>query len=476
MDVEGKKVLIVGIARSGIAAARLLVSRGAIVIANDAKPESELREAARELRELGVMISLGGHPESLFKNADLIVLSPGVPADLAPLESARRAGIEIIGEPELAGRFLRGPVIGVTGSNGKTTVTTLIGELMRAACADVIVGGNIGMPLTSLIEKSSERTWTVAELSSFQLELIDSLRVNVAVITNITPDHLDRHGSLENYVRAKHRIFTNQTEDDWAVLNGQDQGVVDMVSALGVQARKIHFSSAGRETISGEAAEIYVDGKRLITTMMTDYRGETEVIKLDEIPLPGMHNVENVMTALAATFCAMGTATGDLPALVECIKRFKGVEHRIEYVAEIDGIKFYNDSKATNVDSTVKALEAFERNIIVILGGKDKGSDYSTLAPLIRERVKQVILIGAASEKIARQLEGAGPMTRARSMQDAVLSAMEVAKAGDTVLLAPACASFDMFDNYEHRGRVFKEAVYKLASRLHSGWTGRLTN
>jgi UDP-N-acetylmuramoylalanine--D-glutamate ligase len=232
----------------------------------------------------------------------------------------------------------------------------------------------------------------------------------------------------------------------------------------------------GRETLSGERAGIYLEGGRIITTMMSEYHGETEAIKLDEIPLPGMHNVENVMTALAATFCAMETGTSDLRPLVECIKRFKGVEHRIEYVAEIDGIKFYNDSKATNVDSTAKALESFERNIIVILGGKDKDSDYTTLAPLIRGRVKQMILIGAASDKIAEQLEGAGPMTRARSMQDAVLSAMEVATAGDTVLLAPACASFDMFDNYEHRGRVFKEAVYQLANRLHSGWTGRLTN
>ena len=475
MDLLGKKVLVVGIARSGIAAARLLASRGAMVIANDAKPESELRDAVKELRELGVMLSLGGHPESLFENADLVVLSPGVPADLQALESARRSGVEIISEPELAGRFLRGRMIGVTGSNGKTTVTTLIGELMRAAGADVIVGGNIGMPLTSLIEQSSERSWTVAELSSFQLEMIDSLRINVAVVTNITPDHLDRHGSLENYVRAKHRIFSNQTEDDWAILNGQDQGVADMVSTLGVRSQKVYFSSRGRNTLSGAPADIYVEGGRILTTMMTGHSGETEAIKLDEIPLPGMHNVENVMTALAATFCAMGTATNDLPVLVECIKRFKGVEHRIEYVAEIDGIKFYNDSKATNVDSTVKALESFERNIIVILGGKDKGGDYSTLAPLIRERVKQVILIGAASDKIAEQLEGAGPMTRARSMQDAVLSAIEVATAGDTVLLAPACASFDMFDNYEHRGRVFKEAVHELANRQHSG-AGRQGN
>jgi UDP-N-acetylmuramoylalanine--D-glutamate ligase len=473
--ISGKKVLVVGIARSGVAAARLLASKGAVVIANDIKPESEIRETADELRKLGVMLSLGGHPESLFANADLIVLSPGVPVDLLPLESAGNAGIEIISEPELAGRFLRGRMIGVTGSNGKTTVTTLIGELMQAAGADVIVGGNIGTPLTSLIEKTTDSTWTVAELSSFQLEMIDSLRVHVAVVTNITPDHLDRHGSFENYVRAKHRVFSNQVEDDWAVLNGQDQGVADIVANLGVSSRKVYFSSSGPETLTGALASVYARGGRVCTTMTTDYRGEVEVMGVDEIPLPGMHNVENVMTALAATFCAMETEADELPVLREAIKRFKGVEHRIEYVAEIGGIKFYNDSKATNVDSTLKALEAFERNIIVILGGKDKGSDYTVLAPLIRDRVKLMILIGAASDKIAEQLEGAGSMTRARSMQDAVLSAMEVATAGDVVLLAPACASFDMFDNYEHRGRVFKEAVYKLASRVHSGWTGRLT-
>jgi UDP-N-acetylmuramoylalanine--D-glutamate ligase len=462
MDLEGKKVLVVGIARSGVAAARLLASRGAMVIANDIKPESELGDAAAELRRLGVMLSLGAHPESLFVNAELIVLSPGVPADLAPIESARLAGVEIISEPELAGRFLRGRMIGVTGSNGKTTVTTLVGELMRAAGAEVIVGGNIGTPLTSLIEKSADNTWTVAELSSFQLEMIDSLRANVAVVTNITPDHLDRHGSFESYVRAKHRVVLNQTEDDWAVLNGQDQGVADMVAKLGVKSRKIYFSSRGTETVEGVAAGAYVQGGRVCTTMMTDREGEVDVMGLDEIPLPGMHNVENVMTALAATFCAMGTGMNDLPALREAIKQFKGVEHRIEYVADIDGIRFYNDSKATNVDSTVKALEAFERNIIVILGGKDKGSDYTILAPLIRDRVKLVVLIGAASDKIAEQLQGAGPMTRAESMRDAVLKAKEVATAGDIVLLAPACASFDMFDNYEHRGRVFKEAVHDL--------------
>jgi UDP-N-acetylmuramoylalanine--D-glutamate ligase len=346
---------------------------------------------------------------------------------------------------------------------------------MRSAGAEVIVGGNIGTPLTSLIEKSTDQTWTVAELSSFQLEMIDSLRVHIAVVTNITPDHLDRHGSFENYVKAKHRIFLNQSTEDRAVLNGRDPGVVDMVGKMEIRSAKVYFSSQGPQTLAGPAADVYARDGKIYTTMLTDQPGEVEVIGLDEIAVPGMHNVENVMTAIAATVCAMRSRAGDLPALREAISRFKGVEHRIEFVAEIEGIKFYNDSKATNVDSTVKALEAFDRNIIVILGGKDKGSDYGVLAPLIRDRVKNIVLIGAAADKIAEQLKGAGPITRARSMQDAVLRAMGVATAGDIVLLAPACASFDMFDNYEHRGRVFKEAVYGLASRVHSGWTGRLT-
>ena len=468
MNVAGKNILVVGIARSGVAAARLLAARGANVTANDVKDESHLAREADELRAAGVRLALGGHPESLFTQADLIVLSPGVPADLPALEIARGSGVEIISEPELAGRFLRGRMIGITGSNGKTTTTALTGELMKAAGAEVIVGGNIGTPLTSLIEQSNDQTWAVAELSSFQLEMIDSLRVHVAVVTNITPDHLDRHGTFENYVRAKHRIFRNQTADDFAVLNGHDEAIDEMVSQHGVPSRKVYFSSRGPQTMAGGAADIYVREGRVLTTLVADRQSEVEIMPLADIPLRGMHNVENVMTALAAVFCAMQTRLADLPALVAAVKQFPGVEHRIEYVAEIDGVKFYNDSKATNVDSTVKALEAFERNVIVILGGKDKGSDYTTLAPLVSRRVKQVVLLGAASDKIAAQLEGVRPMTRAASMQDAVQQSMQAAEAGDTVLLAPACASFDMFDNYEHRGRVFKQEVMNLQRRVTS--------
>lgn len=469
MELKGKKVLVVGLARSGVAAARLLVSHGAMVMANDLKPEAQLAAQAAELRKLGVMLSVGSHPESLFENADLIVVSPGVPADIAPLESARRKGVEIISEPELAGRFLRGRMIGITGSNGKTTTTTITGELMRAVGASVIVGGNIGTPLTSLVEKTDESSWTVAELSSFQLETIQSLRVNIAVITNITPDHLDRHGSMENYVRAKHRIFLNQTESDWAVLNADDPGITEAVATLGVRSKRVYFSSSGRE------ADIYARAGNIYTTLVNADRSEVEIIPFTEIAVPGMHNVENIMAALGATVCAMSVDESHLPALRDAIKQFKGVEHRIEHVAEVEGVKFYNDSKATNVDSTAKALEAFSNNVILILGGKDKGSDYKTLAPLIQDRVKQIILIGEASDIIAAQLKDVRPMLRARSMDDAVLKAMEAATAGDTVLLAPACASFDMFENYEHRGRVFKQSVYKLVSQIHSGWTGRLT-
>jgi UDP-N-acetylmuramoylalanine--D-glutamate ligase len=468
MDIAGKKILVVGIARSGIAAARLLVSHGALVTANDYKAESGVIIAGTPfagevemLRKSGVNFIFGHHPEEEFLSADLIVVSPGVPADIAPLKRAREAGIEIISEPELAGRFLKGRMIGVTGSNGKTTTTTLIGELMRAAGAEVIVGGNIGTALSGLVELSNDNTWTVAELSSFQLETIDSLRVNVAVMTNITPDHLDRHGTFENYVRAKHRIFQNQTEADFAVLNLDNQAVVDMVDELGIPSQKAFFSTR----VVNPTAAINLRNDQICTTLLNKEGSETEILGVKEIQVPGMHNVENIMAALAAVFCAMQTRLDELEPLRQMIRKFKGVEHRIEFVAEIDGVKFYNDSKATNVDSTIKSLEAFARNVIVILGGKDKDSDYTVLAPLVNERVKQIVLIGAASDKIAAQLAETRPMVRATSMEDAVQQSIAAARPGDIILLAPACASFDMFDNYEHRGHVFKAAVNAMKSR-----------
>ncbi|HKY04197.1 MAG TPA: UDP-N-acetylmuramoyl-L-alanine--D-glutamate ligase, partial [Blastocatellia bacterium] len=384
-------------------------------------------------------------------------------------------GVKVVSEVELAAWFVRGQWIGITGSNGKTTTTTLAGDLMRAVGGDVLVAGNIGTPLTSVAQMSGDDKWIVAELSSFQLETVESLRLRVAVVTNLTPDHLDRHGSMESYARAKHRIFMNQTAKDWSVLNGDDKEMVDRFIYYGIPSRTVYFSSRGPEAACGKEASVYVRDRSVYTTLVADDQSEAEVIRLDEIPLRGSHNVENVMAALAAAICASGARVKDLPHLGEAIKRFKGVEHRLEFVADLDGVTFYNDSKATNVDSTIKAIESFEQNIILILGGSDKGTDFDKLVGPVSGRVKQVIVIGETSEKIAAQLEGAAPIVRARGMDDAVLRSIEAAQAGDTVLLAPACASFDMFDNYEHRGRAFKESVYKLANRLHSGWTGRLT-
>ncbi len=466
MHLEGKNVLIVGLARSGIAAARYLQSHGARVTANDIKSEAQLGSATEGLRRLGVTLALGSHPVELFTGADLIVLSPGVPSELEALRAATHAGVAIISETELAASCMRGHLIGITGSNGKTTTTTLIGELLRAAGAHTLVGGNIGLALSGLIEQTREDSWVVAELSSFQLETIATLHPQVAVVTNITPDHLDRHGSFANYIAAKHRLLRNQTAADFVVLNAEDAGVQQMVATLGIPSQAVYFSS--REEPHPQAS-LYLREGFIWTTQLSADRSETKVLAMDELPIPGRHNVENVMAALGAVFCAMGTTADQLEPLCEAIRAFKGVEHRIEFVAEIEGVRFYNDSKATNVDSTIKALEAFSGNIVLILGGKDKGGDFRTLDALVRERVKAVILLGAASDKIAEQLGDAHPLQRAVSMADAIEKSFATARAGDTVLLAPACASFDMFDSYEHRGRVFKEIVNELAARKATG-------
>jgi UDP-N-acetylmuramoylalanine--D-glutamate ligase len=449
MRIEGKNILVVGLARSGAAAAEFLLSRGARVVVNDAKPESELKDADR-LRAKGVEVVAGSHPPELFEKSDLIVVSPGVPLALEPFRLARAAGAQIISEVELAARFLRGRLIGITGSNGKTTTTTLAGELLEGAGFPTQVGGNIGAPLISLVETSREDGFTVIELSSFQLEAVESLRLFVSAIINITPDHLDRYDSMDDYAAAKANIFRNQTANDFAVLNADDERVSKMDSLT--WARPIFFSRQ-RELEEG----IFLRGPALT------YRAsgvERELIAREEVTLRGDHNLENVMSALAIGI-ACGASSESMRAGV---RNFKGVEHRLEFVAEINGVKFYNDSKATNVDAAIKCIEAFDGGVNVILGGKDKGGDYSPLAPLVRARCSNVILIGAAADQIAAALGNTRPMRRASTMEEAVEIGLEVGKPGEIVLLAPACASFDMFDNYEHRGRVFKEAVRRLIS------------
>ena len=447
MQVAGKNILVVGLARSGVAAAEFLAARGARVTVNDAKPESELKDA-HSLRAKGIEVVGGSHPRELFETSDLIVVSPGVPLALEPFKLAQAAGVPIIGEVELAARFLRGRLVGITGSNGKTTTTTLVGELLKDAGLPTQVGGNIGTPLISLVETSTEDSVTVVELSSFQLEAVERLHINVALLLNITPDHLDRYDSMEDYAAAKANIFRHQTANDVAVLNADNDWA--MREGEKSAARRICFSRL-KELEEG----VFLRGEQIIERSKN---GERVLLNCADIPLPGDHNVENVMAALAA-----GLACGASPnSMRQTVRNFKGVEHRLEFVAEIHGVKFFNDSKATNVDAAIKCLEAFAGGVIVILGGKDKGGDYAPLAPLVRERCEHVILIGAAADKIGAALENTKPLHRAVTMPDAVKLGLELGRPGDVVLLAPACASFDMFDNYEHRGKVFKDAVRSL--------------
>src|SRR5215510_3544521 len=444
MQIDGKNILVVGLARSGAAVAEFLLSRGARVVVNDAKPESEL-SGVDSLRAKGAEVVAGSHPPELFEKSEMIVVSPGVPLAFERFRRARAAGAQVISEVELAARFLRGRLIGITGSNGKTTTTTLAGELLAGAGLPTQVGGNIGAPLISLVEASRDDGFTVIELSSFQLEAVERMRLFVSVIINITPDHLDRYDSMDDYAAAKANVFRNQTAGDFAVLNADDERVSKMGSLT--RARTIFFSRR-RELEEG----IFLRGADIVHRQSGV---ERTMITRDEITLRGDHNLENVMSALA-----VGIACGAQPgSMRRSVRDFKGVEHRLEFVAEIKGVKFYNDSKATNVDAAVKCIEAFDGGVNVILGGKDKGGDYSPLAAPVRARCSNVILIGAAADKIATALENTRPLRRASTMEEAVEIGLKIGKPGEVVLLAPACASFDMFDNYEHRGRVFKEAV-----------------
>ncbi len=445
MELAGKKTLVVGLGKSGVAAAEFLRARGAQVTANDAQPEEKIAVASR-LKEQGIALVAGSHPTSLFENADLIVASPGVPLALAPFQNAKAAGVPIISEIELAARFLKGRLVGITGSNGKTTTTTLIGEVLKQAGLPTQVGGNIGTPLISLVETSRADGFTVIELSSFQLEAVESLHLFAAVLLNITPDHLDRYASMDEYAAAKANIFRNQTPEDLAVLNADDA----RAAAMQTNAHKTFFSYK-RALDEG----IFLRGDDVVSRANGV---ERVLLSRREIGIRGAHNLENVMATLA-----IGLVCGAaLDSMRETIRNFNGVEHRLEFVTEINGVRFYNDSKATNVDSTIKALEAFDHGVIVILGGKDKGGDYAPLVPLVQSRCNHIILIGAAADKIAAALENTKPLHRGMTLPDAVHLGRELANAGDIVLLAPACASFDMFDNYEHRGRVFKEAVWQL--------------
>jgi UDP-N-acetylmuramoylalanine--D-glutamate ligase len=448
MDLRGKRVLVVGLGKSGVASALFLKARGALVTVSDSKPQDQLSKEIPVLLENGIAVETGGHGERTFRDQDLIVVSPGVPADTPALVQARALGEPVIGEIELASRFLPGRIIAVTGSNGKTTTTTLIGEVLAAAGLPTLVGGNIGTPAISLVDESTPQTAIVLEVSSFQLETIEGFRPKVALILNITPDHLDRHGTFAAYAAAKARIFQNQQLGDFAVLNADDSTCVELASRTRAQ---VFWLSRLKAVPEG----VYVKNSKI---MFRDSAGEREIIAVAEIPLKGAHNVENVLAAVCA-----GILMGCSPQKIRhAIVDFKAVEHRLEYVATVRGVEYYNDSKATNVDATIKAIESFPANIHLILGGKDKGSDYSVLVPLLRERVKRVYTIGAAAAKIESQIKDAVEIVHSGTLDAAVRQVSNAAQSADIVLLAPACASFDQFQNYEHRGKVFKELVRDL--------------
>jgi UDP-N-acetylmuramoylalanine--D-glutamate ligase len=443
LDFNGAKAIVIGLAKSGLASIELLASKGAVVTACDAKPLDQLPGAAETLSRLGVPFQLQSW-ESM-EHADWVVISPGVPEDLDVLERARRKGIRVIGEVELASYYLEGDTIGITGSNGKTTTTAMVGHVLGECGIPAQVGGNIGtVPATAMAATSRPGQWNVLELSSFQLETTRSFRARIGAVLNVTQDHLDRHHTFEGYAAAKARLMETQLPGDFAVLNADDSACVEYASRT--RGRAFWFSLTRRPDDG-----VWLDGAHILLNGLP-------LLDSREIPLRGRHNIENVMAASAAAHLAGAPLDG----IAAAIRTFRAVEHRLEFVRRVRGIDFYNDSKATNVDSALKAIEAFDNPLWVILGGKDKGSDYAPLAKPLAAKARAALLIGAATPLIAASLHGSVPLLECGTMDKAVRTAFEKAAQGDTVVLAPACASFDQFENYEHRGRVFKQLVNQL--------------
>jgi UDP-N-acetylmuramoylalanine--D-glutamate ligase len=446
MELKGKKVLVVGLGKSGLAAALFLRRKGAQVTVSDVRSAEALAKDIPALLEEGINVEAGGHGLLTFRRQDLIVVSPGVPLDTPELAQVRAFGLPVIGELELASRFLRGRILAITGSNGKTTTTALVGEMLKQAGLTTLVGGNIGVPVVALIEESTDETWSVLEVSSFQLETTEQFHPAIAVILNITPDHLDRHGTFENYALAKERIFAAQNRNDCVILNADN---VRTAAAAARSSAPVYWFSLERPVPAGA----WIEGGHVM------YRepgaAPEQIMPLHDIPLKGEHNVENVLAAV----CAARRAGAAPDFIRQAIQNFRAVEHRLEFVATVNGVDYYNDSKATNVDATEKAVAAFPGGIHLILGGKDKNSDYTLLAPLLRARARAIYTIGSAAAKIELHLRGVVPIHSCETLDKAVSAAAAAAHPGEVVLLAPACSSFDQFENYEHRGRVFKELV-----------------
>ena len=450
MDFKDKKVLVSGIAKSGISAAILLKKLGADVTVQDAKTEDKLGETAAELKNEGFNMYLGSNPDDIIEDMDILVMSPGVPTDLPFVNKAREKNIPVIGEIELAYLFCKSPVIGITGTNGKTTTTTLVGDICKEYFKNTFVVGNIGNPFADIALETEKDGVVAAELSSFQLETINMFKPKVSAVLNITPDHLNRHHTLENYIEAKERVFENQDENDFCILNYNDEVTRKMADKTNAN---VIFFSLGGKTEEG----IYSDEKSIYINAL----GHNEkIVDIDELKILGGHNVENAMAAIGCT-AAIGVP---LDIIRKVLKEFKAVEHRIEYVATINDIEFYNDSKGTNPDASIKAVEAMKRPICIIAGGYDKGSDFTEWIDTFKGRVKFAAVIGAVKDKITATLDNAGfkNYERADTFEEAIDLCYKNAVPGDCVLLSPACASWDMFKSYEQRGEIFKEYVKKL--------------
>lgn len=448
MHLENRKVLVVGFGKTGDALCRFLLKKGARVTVTDKKSKEAMGKKALAWEDKGVRFEAGGHNPETFLQAELIIPSPGVPL-LPEIEAARARGIAVISEIELAHEFLRGLIIGITGSNGKSTTTTLIHRILKDAGRRAFLAGNIGKPLILFADGSRPGDIYVTEISSFQLEHIRDFKVHISLFLNISSNHLDWHKSFENYYAAKKKLLLPQTADDIGILNRDDR----LVWAMKREGKFKAYAFSRTKPVVARGAFLR-DGWIVIRD-----REEKRVMPVGEIPLPGLHNQENVMAAVVA-----GHVCGASPAgMRRTVKAFKGLEHRLEDVLTWKGVRFVNDSKATTVDATVKALDSFDRKVVLILGGRDKGGDFTGLRPAVKEKARKVLLIGEARDKIAAALQGSVPMETGSTFRELVRKGFAAARPGDVVLLAPACTSWDMFKSFEERGRVFKREVGNLA-------------
>ena len=471
MDLKDKKIVVVGLGRTGLATAGFLHQHGARVLVSDTASEKELGDAVDIVRDWGVGIELGPHRATSFQNADLIVVSPGVPHTIAPIMQACDRGIPVIGEIELASRFIKEPIIAVTGTNGKTTTTELLGRMLKNSGLKVCVGGNIGNPLIEYVAKGETAQMIVAEISSFQLDTIEAFRPRLCVLLNITADHLDRYPNFEAYADSKLRIFKNQRAEDVAVLNGADPLV--RAKTKGIKSQRLFFS-----TLEANEQGAILNGKKIILNLnkLTEIRNlqstrlsssQAEIrnlgsLDISKIRLLGRHNFEN---AAAASLAALA-AGAKLEGIQNTLDQFKGLAHRLEHVATIKAVQYFNDSKATNVDNVASALACFSKPVLLIMGGRDKGGDFKALEGLIRKHVKEIIVMGEATEAIRSALGQLKPTNVATSMQDAVSTAYQNAEPEDVVLLSPGCASFDWYSNYAERGDDFRRVVKEIKKKL----------